>query len=178
MDPFNPAYHLVMSLVEYTRGNGKLALERIRSAYKKNPEVPQVLLYYAYLLAANNYASESSAVFDRLVAENTGTIFCPMGTFLKHSLQGEKDKALESLSEESKTKLRKDPEWSWLIADGYAMIHQTDESLEWLEAMVSTDFINYPLLSKYDVFLDNVRSEPRFTKLMEKVKFSWGHFDS
>jgi hypothetical protein len=117
-------------------------------------------------------------VFDRLVAENAGTIFCPLGTFLKYAFQGEKEKALESLSEESKAKLRKDPEWSWLIADGYAMLGQTDESLEWLEAMVSTDFINFPLLSTHDVFLNHIRREPRFVKLMDKVKFAWDNFDS
>jgi hypothetical protein len=36
--------------------------------------------------------------------------------------------------------------------------------------------INYPFLSKIDPFLENIRGEERFMKLIKKVKFAWENF--
>ncbi|MEX2234598.1 MAG: tetratricopeptide repeat protein [Cyclobacteriaceae bacterium] len=178
IDPFNPIYHVLMSLVSFTRGKLSPALEWSRAGYERNPDVPQAQLYYAYFLASNNRRQESYPVFDRLIADGSGTIFHPLGAFLKYSIQGEKAKALGSLSDEIKTKLRYDSEWCWLIADGYALIHEKEESLNWIESIVNSDFVNYPLLSQHDPFLENIRGEPRFRKLIEKVKSGWESFQS
>jgi hypothetical protein len=32
-------------------------------------------------------------------------------------------------------------------------------------------------MSQHDWFLDNIRGEERFKKLMERVKYEWEHFD-
>ena len=52
-----------------------------------------------------------------------------------------------------------------------------EEALDWLETASKRGFINYPLLSKYDPFLENIRVEPRFKKLMERVKHEWENFE-
>lgn len=76
-----------------------------------------------------------------------------------------------------RSKMRKDKEWSWLMADGYALIDEKEEALDWLEYIVSSGFINYPLLSKHDPFLENIRGEKRFKQLMERVKQEWESFE-
>jgi hypothetical protein len=38
-------------------------------------------------------------------------------------------------------------------------------------------FINYPYLSQHDPLLAKLRDEPRYQKLMERVKFKWEHFE-
>jgi non-specific serine/threonine protein kinase len=47
----------------------------------------------------------------------------------------------------------------------------------WLENAVNRGFINYPLLAEKDLFLANMRGEPRFKKLMKRVKYEWEHFE-
>ena len=49
--------------------------------------------------------------------------------------------------------------------------------LKWLEKWIDLGFINYPFLSKYNTFLDNIRGEERFKKLMERVKYEWENFE-
>jgi hypothetical protein len=51
-----------------------------------------------------------------------------------------------------------------------------DEALEWLENAINKGFINYPELEG-DRYLDNLRGEERFKRLMERVKAEWEHFE-
>ena len=51
------------------------------------------------------------------------------------------------------------------------------EALDWLENAVNRGFLNYPFLSEYDPFLENIRGERRFKDLMERVKHEWENID-
>jgi hypothetical protein len=64
----------------------------------------------------------------------------------------------------------------WFIADFYALIDEKEESLKWLERAVEWGLINYPFLSEIDPFLENIRGEERFMKLMKSVKYAWENF--
>ena len=44
-------------------------------------------------------------------------------------------------------------------------------------AWVRWGFINYPFLNEYDPFLENIRREERFKKLMKRVKHEWENFE-
>ena len=47
----------------------------------------------------------------------------------------------------------------------------------WLEIALSRGCLNYPLLAEKDPFLANIRGEPWFINLMERVKYEWEHFE-
>lgn len=166
-----------MAMISCMRGDLRVALELSKDGYEKNPEVPQAQLYYAYFLFCNDHHEKSYSIFDRLIMEGSGTIFEPMGKFLKFAFQGKKSLALDSLSDDSKTKLKLDCEWSWLVADGFALIGEKEEALNWLESIVNSDFINYPLLNQHDPYLINVRGEERFKTLIKRVKIAWEDFN-
>jgi hypothetical protein len=38
-------------------------------------------------------------------------------------------------------------------------------------------FLNFPFLSKHNPLLANIRGEPRFKALMERVKREWENFE-
>jgi hypothetical protein len=56
-------------------------------------------------------------------------------------------------------------------------VDERDEALLWLEHSILGGFINYPILNEKDPFLENIRGEPRFKKLMERVKHEWENFE-
>ena len=64
------------------------------------------------------------------------------------------------------------------VAEGYAPFGGTEKALDWLEHAVNIGFINYPFLSRHDPFLQNIRGEERFQKLMVRVKHEWEHFEA
>jgi serine/threonine protein kinase/tetratricopeptide (TPR) repeat protein len=177
IDPLNPVLHTVATFAPYMKGLIDLALDSARRGYQENPDIPQAQLYYAYYLGMNNRLEEAVSVLDRHIPQNAGTIFEPLGSAMRSALRGERAGVVESLTPESRSKLGKDKEWAWLVADCFALIDEKEEALDWLEHAVGLGFTNYPLFSKHDPYLENLRAEERFKKLMERVKYEWERFE-
>jgi len=58
-----------------------------------------------------------------------------------------------------------------------ALAQQDDLALEWLATAVDQGFINHPLLTQLDPFLERLHGNPRFETLMKRVKHEWETFD-
>jgi len=97
--------------------------------------------------------------------------------FSKHAFEGKKTNALETLSENVKSYFWADPELPWLGAAIYSVMDEKDEALRWLEHAIDRGWINYPLFAEQDPFLENIRGEERFKKLMERIKPEWERFE-
>ena len=172
VDPYNPVYYALLALMYYMKGDMNNAFENSKKAYNIFPEIPQVQLYYAYYLVADGDKKSALPIVDRFISETTGSIFSALGILFKSAILG--NSTIEPLTEEAKEKLKLDVEWSWLIADFYSMMNKKEEAIDWLEHIVNRGFINYPLLSEYDPYLENIRKEPRYIELMKKAQGLYG----
>lgn len=168
--PLNPLLHTVAALLPYTKGRLDLARESAARGYRENPDVPQAELYYAYYLGVSGGSQEALTILDRHRQRHAGTVFESMGSLLRCALQGDREGGALCLSPRARLKLRTDKEWTWLVADGLALLGETEQALEWLEHAVSTGFVNYPLLSEHDPCLARLRADERFQKLMGRVR--------
>jgi hypothetical protein len=65
----------------------------------------------------------------------------------------------------------------WWAADCFALVNEADVALDFLERAVEFGFINVPWRSTYEPFLASLRSEPRFGRLMERVRRAWRGFE-
>lgn len=83
----------------------------------------------------------------------------------------------ESLTPALVATAKRDCQYASILSAFYAMLGDKESALEWLENSVNRGFINYPYLSEYDPFLASLRSEPRFEKLMQRVKREWEEFE-
>lgn len=99
------------------------------------------------------------------------------GLLLKYALLKDKEKAFKEMSTDFQKTCKRDLEFSHTVACMLAVLDAKKEALDWLENSVNLGFINYPLLAKKDPFLENLRGEERFKKLMERVKYEWEHFE-
>ena len=66
--------------------------------------------------------------------------------------------------------------YSYTFAETYAMINRKEEALNWLENSILRGFFNYRFIYLHDPFLENIRGEERFRKLIERVKNEWANF--
>jgi hypothetical protein len=99
--------------------------------------------------------------------------------WLKHryAQAGERSKVLEWKSPELKKWAWRDWAVSYYVAQCFALIDEKSAAVEWLEHAADLGMVNYPYMAAHDPFLSNLHGEPRFQKLMERVKYEWEHFE-
>ncbi len=178
IDPLNPVIYGFSALVEMYDGKFKIALEATSKMYSMKPENPFFRLWHAHTLAYNNQFKEAYEIIDIIVNDTPQSIWAQSGLFLKYALQGDPSNALNSVTEELKNAMK----WNTIypiafMAEQYAMINEKEEGLNWLEYGINYGCINYPFLNEYDPFLENIRGEERFKKLMQRVKYEWENFE-
>ena len=98
------------------------------------------------------------------------------GLILKCAIKGEKESIKELLTDEITQMAWNDFHLPWFMAQCFALLNQKSRALDWLEQAVEQGWTNYPLFSTYDPFLENIRGEPRFKKLMKRAKHEWENF--
>ena len=140
------------------------------------PGVSPMEYFYALVLAYNHKLDESFTIIDQNYKTNPDDVFTQMGILLKYALLGKKEQTLESITPQILEWSNNDFTNSWSIVVCYSLIGEKEKAMNWLEEWINLGCLNYPFLSKYDPFLENIRGEERFNKLMEEVKYKWENF--
>ena len=177
IDPLTPIYRCLPGLLALMAGEFGPALGPFAESVAMDPTNPALRFCYAHVLALNGRSDEAVQAFEVLAKDMPDNFFARLGLFYKHALQGEKEPALHASTEDLKTAASADPYYCWNMAQGYALVNERTEALDWLERALSAGFINYPLLAQMDPFLGNVRGEPRFEQLMNIAKERWEAFE-
>jgi non-specific serine/threonine protein kinase len=177
IDPLTPFVQSFHSFMHWMKGRFDLARESLQKWIQMEPDGVLSHWYYLQLLAWEGKFDEASVYVDKYVQEFSHSSFTSLSLFLKFSLEGKKSQARESISKEVLEVAWNDFHLPWYIAECYSLLDEKQEALKWLEHAVDRGWINYPLFSELDPFLENIRKEPRFKKLMERVKHEWENFE-
>ena len=62
------------------------------------------------------------------------------------------------------------------MKDCFALAGEVDKALDGMKNAINLGFINYPVFSQ-DRFLDDIRNDKRFNRMIERVKYDWEHFE-
>ena len=130
----------------------------------------------AYVLTWLGRRQDALTVIDDLVSRETPDLFTEWGLFLTHAIRGDGALALQALGEQTKHYFWVSPEFMWLGASTFALAGLKEDALDWLDHVVDSGWINYPLLFQDDPLLESIRGEERFKELMVKVKRDWEAF--
>jgi len=84
---------------------------------------------------------------------------------------------IKALSDETKMYTFCDPDFSGILPGYYSLIHENEEALKYLDHALNRGFINYHPFAEINPFLENIRNEERFKKLIEQVKYEWENFE-
>jgi serine/threonine protein kinase len=176
-DPLNPDNYLLQGYFYFGNGQFGPALEQLRKWYQSDPENPNKRQSYAQALACNKAYEEAFSIIDKCVKADPNNVLSKFGLLLKYGLQKDRESASQIMTSDFRTTCQRDGEWSWVVAEAFALLDERKESVDWLENAVNQGIINYPFLNTYDPFLKNIRGDERFKKLMERVKYEWEHFE-
>jgi serine/threonine protein kinase/tetratricopeptide (TPR) repeat protein len=177
VNPLDPGNFTIQGFSSLYDGQFDQALTSFRKWYQSDPENPAAAFYYALGLAYNKELDETFSIIDQCVEAEPDNLLTSFALLLKYGLQKDKERAFQLVTPDFKKTCWRDLEWSYNVAQAFALLDEKKEALDWLENAVDRGFINYPFISQHDTFLDNVRGEERFKKLMERVKFEWEHFE-
>jgi non-specific serine/threonine protein kinase len=178
IDPFHPWGSMYYAWFYFLNGQFSESLEKGQQGYKLAPELPNMKQVFSQILAFNNQLEEAYALCDDLFKKYPTNIFAQVQQCYKFALQGNKEKALQAMSGGVKEKARyNNPYNAWVMAECDALIGEKDEAITSLEYAVNLGAVNYPWYNETDPFLENIRGEERFKKLMERVKHEWENFE-
>jgi TolB-like protein/Tfp pilus assembly protein PilF len=177
IDPLDQQSHFGAGLFNLLAGRFDRALEYMLKAYQIAPDNPFCQIYYGLILIHNKCFEKAYAIMDqteKMISEH-GAV--QIGSFIKYTMQDKKDRIPQLMTSEFQEYCKRDPLWSMHLAEGYALIDEKEKALDWLENAINRGLINFHFLNNHDSLLENIRGEPRFKKLMERVKHEWENFE-
>ena len=176
LEPLNPLGGSPSGLGQIWTGRFDLALESFRKGFTDDLMSRS---FYGLTLAYTGRVEEALSILCGVAKDDPKNYWFRLIYILVSALKGQKGEILSSLQDPALEKWAwRDFSYSFHVADIFAVLGEKEKTFEWLEHAVSTGYINYPFLNEYDPFLANLRSEPRFKKLMERVKYEWEHFEA
>jgi len=176
VDPLTAFHHFLPGWLDYTEGKLEEGLERCRSASEKDPSGVSGWVL-AILLLGNRRLEEAGSLIGLLERRAFATPYIQSLLFVKLAMSTRKSEAVKCVTKELEAAAQQDEVLPWLMASGYALLDENEDALRWLEIAVSRGFINFPFLSQYDPFMQNLRGDKCFEKLMVRVKYDWEHFE-
>jgi len=172
---FPPNY--VKGALYYYGGDYEKSLKAWKRLYDMYPDSAYSRWSYVLILTYNNKNDEAFSIINKSKQIEPDNVLTKLGLMLKFGLQDEKDKAFQEMTPDFRKTCRGDYSYSHHLAGAFALLGEKQEALNWLENAVSCGLINFPFLNEQDPFLENIRGEPRFKRLMERVKLEWENFE-
>jgi non-specific serine/threonine protein kinase len=180
IDPLDGLQHMRVGSWSLFTCRFDSAVVELRQFYNANPASDVAVLFLSSALVSNGQSGEALAVLSNVKDESGDSAALALPTFcrlLKHALQNDKQRSLSLITPGFRQTCWRDCEWSYWVASRLALAGAGSEALDWLENAVHRGFINYPFL-ECDPFLDNIRREVRFQRLLEWAKHEWEDFEA
>ena len=177
VDPINPLNDAVSGWNFFFGGKFDLALNPLLVSYNLTPDSVMHQFWKALILFYNDRADEAYEFICKFVEEPTTNIWSQATLFIKNVITRDIDKLTSLMTPDFVKSIQMDLQYSYHFATFYSYLGDKEKSLEFIENAVDRGFINYPLIAEQDPFLENIRGEERFKKLMERVKYEWENFE-
>jgi tetratricopeptide (TPR) repeat protein len=177
LDPVNIVTPLGDGLKLFFEGKFKSAVPFFFKSYKTASDTPMLQFWYALSLAYNHRYEDVIPLVDQSLKSPNQDIWTLLSLFLKLTIQKDINGISNVLTDDFTTSCKRDLQYSYHIATFYSIMGQQEKAYEWLENAIDIGFINYPFINNIDPFLENLRGEERFKKLMERVKYEWENFE-
>jgi len=177
VDPLNLWAYCGWILDVMAEGRLDLPVDYLTKWFRKESQLPVALFFTAQFLAYCNHFKEASALVNENARLDMEDVFTKLSLFVKYAIEGDKKEIKDLLTVDFVKTTRRDAQNSYFVTGLFALSGLKDDAFDWLENSVNRGFFNYPFISEYDPLLENIRGEPRFKKLMERVKYEWENFE-
>ncbi|HJP60253.1 MAG TPA: tetratricopeptide repeat protein [Gemmatimonadaceae bacterium] len=177
VDPLTAINLGMYGMIEMYDGCYDEALRWTQRAVDIDPANPTQRMLHALMLAANGRRDEAIVIFDAVARETPLIAWTQLAPAMACALRGDREGVRRAITPELRAAAWWDDIFSRWAADCFALVNERDSALDFLERAVDFGYINSPFLSQHEPFLANIRGEPRFVRLMERVHRGWEAFE-
>jgi TolB-like protein len=178
LDPVHPYRFFYPAAVHAYEGRFELAVEDLRTRVSAAIlEQPNWLIWLGLWLVYTGRVGEAKEALEPIEKVTASGLYVEITRLLRFALKGQRHGVDEVATGKFQKAARRDCVVCVMVSGCYALLDDREEALDWVETAVDHGFVNYPYLSQYDPLLARLRDEPRFKKLMERVKYEWEHFE-
>jgi pentatricopeptide repeat protein len=159
-------------------GDGRLAAA-VEASERSVAVDPQSLIAHwmrGYVLALNARYAEAEQDDRWLTATSPDSPYRRQLSGLLHAAAGRPDAASEVLAPLDDVHL--DHHESFHVAESYAMAGDIDRALDLLESALEQGFYPVAFTRTHNPLLHNVRSQPRFAALLQRVEMKAAEFET
>jgi TolB-like protein len=177
IDPLTPLVRCMPAWAGILEGDLAAAIEPYRQMFEMDLGNPMARLFYVWVLLINGRLEEIPGIVESFPFEVRETVPARLAFLLAGSLGDRDGVPLQSPGKHVEAAAGVSDVFARMLAGAYARAGNTDNAIRWLEVAVDRGFINHPFLTRVDPSLDNLRGEPRFQQLMERVRERWERFE-
>ena len=177
VDPLSAMSLLVSAMVPLFAGRFRDALEPARRMFALDPVTPVWRANYVMALSYNQRLDEAEALTEGVAAEPDSDVGTWWMGLWRAAWRADRAEVLRLADGPYQQAAAWDAEIPWVLASAHAAVGAKEEALVWLDRAIDRGMINYPFLSEHDRYLDNVRGDARFGRVMERARREWERFE-
>ncbi len=171
LDPLNSLVHISPGIIHMFQGEFSAAVEAVRAAQQAAERDGSPWLFlFAWLHAASGDLREADRVTDALARHDPGHVLVELMSFARYAWHGERQPALDTVTERLEKAAWWDDIYPLLMAEAYALVGEAERALYWLDHAIGYGIANVRFLQQYDPFLANLRTDERFERLISKAR--------
>jgi non-specific serine/threonine protein kinase len=176
IDPLTPLYYVVPGFLDVLDGDAERGVPWLARAHGLEPNNPIIGIAYGQALAMSGHIAEARSVLEGIQEYVPDSVLALIGRALSCAVTSRPAEARQAITQEVIDLSRHDLQYSWTLAQCYALLGDLTEACDWTENAVRHGFWNYPLLSDRDPMLVAVRHDSRYLDIMKSTKKKWLDF--
>jgi serine/threonine protein kinase/tetratricopeptide (TPR) repeat protein len=151
------------------------AMEAVDEWERRDPEDIWVRMFRAQTLARLGRFEEALREADADAARMAPPVSA-WSAGLAHALRGEREQLLALAAGRAHDFLWTDADSPYFAASWFAQVGDRKHALDWLERLVDRGSFNHAMLAHGDPLFDNLRGDPRFHCLLDRIRPAWENF--
>jgi serine/threonine protein kinase len=176
IDPLFDFLHAGLGFVAFVEGQFGQAIAHYDRARSLTPEQVFWPLLMAQAAASGGDHERVRRIARQWAGPPGAQPLAALSHMLLQATRGERTLLDRTMDEAYRAKLWPDLQYCHLVSQIYALVGDVDESLRWLEQSTRRGWLHYPFLADRDRALDNLRGDPRFATLLQRVHGEWTEF--
>jgi len=177
IDPLHPLAEINLSFIDWMKGDFDKAVNDLEKCHRLEPDNPIYSFYLGHILIWRGREEEAYHIAVNMNRLDPDGGMGQALKFITSAITGRTDEAINAVTPSTKQWIWMDFHLPWLMAEGNSILREKNEAIRWLERAVEKGFFNYPMLNEKDPLLNNIRNEPGFKDLMNKIKHKWENFE-